>query len=344
MSTLTILQSGPCVTVQDLGRRGFLALGVPESGAMDEAALRLANALVENDQSEACLEFAFTGGRFRCDEGARIAVTGGDFAISVDGRKLSAWRSLDLEPGSVVEIGGAPDAVYGYLAVAGGFDLPPLMGSRSTHVRYGIGPIPAPLGANTALPLRESGLPQRPNLALPEAARRRDEGPIRVILGPQDDYFTAASLQAFLGESFTVSGKSDRMGSRLDGPVMEHKGGFDIVSDGIAIGSIQVPGNGQPIALLADRQTTGGYPKIATVIGADLGRLAQLQPGTSFRFAAVTIPKAHRALREYRASLEQAIAAIAPVGDSRDSSFLLSVNLISGAVSTLDETWEPSVV
>jgi len=340
LSALVAIAPGPCVSLQDFGRRGHLAEGVPESGAMDPDSLRLANGLVGNPPDEAALEFAFSGGRFRADSVCRIAVAGGDFAIKVDGKRRRTWQTIDLAPGAVVEIGAAPDAVYGYLAVAGGFNIPPVMGSRSTHVRFGVGPIPGALTAETTLPLRTPGPSMLPAVALPEGFGLHGAGPVRVMLGPQDDYFEADVIAEFLHSTFTISTKADRMGCRLEGPKLKHAQGFDVVSDGIAMGSIQVPGSGELLVLLADRQTTGGYPKIATIIGADLGRFAQLRPGTSVRFEAVSVTAAHAALRAHRASIEAAIEAIAPIGDANDSSFLLSVNLISGAVSSLDETWE----
>jgi 5-oxoprolinase (ATP-hydrolysing) subunit C len=223
--------------------------------------------------------------------------------------------------------------MYFYLAVAGGFALPPALGSLSLHHRSGIGGWQGrALAAGDRLPLQLAE-PSGPDLTLPEPLRR-EQGPIRMVLGPQDDHFTAAGIATLVGSDYAISEQADRMGLRLAGPRIEHSAkGYNIVSDGIATGSIQVPGNGLPLVLLADRQTTGGYPKIATVISWDVPRLAQCRPGTKVRFEIVERGEAVRIARAADAALRAAIAKVRPAGIAGlDSGELLSVNLVDGVV------------
>lgn len=298
MTALVAITPGPMVSLQDLGRPGLMADGIPESGAMDGESLMLANRLVGNAPGEPCLEFAMFGGRFRLEAAARLAITGGDFQASVDGQVLSIERTVDVPAGAVLDIGSAHDATWGYIAIAGGFDLTPVLGSCSTHLRFGIGPIPRALAADDRLPLKSLFAAPAGPIRYSAARRAAPQArAIRVVLGPQDDHFTEAALDRLLSCDFRLSAKFDRMACRLDGPSLEHRDGADIVSDGVAYGSIQVPGDGQPLVLLADRQTTGGYPKIATVISADLCRLVQRRPGDRIRFIAVDTAEAEDAWR-----------------------------------------------
>lgn len=209
-----------------------------------------------------------------------------------------------------------------------------MLGSVATHTRTRLGGLDGnPLAAGDLLPLAAPAPRDRP-LTLPPAHRPTFGGPIRVVLGPQADGFTDEGLRTFLSEPYTLTARADRMGCHLDGPPIAHADGFNIVSDGIVNGSIQVPGHGRPLILLADRHTTGGYPKIATVISADLGRLAQVRPGETIRFAAVAVAEAQAIARAARRSLDARLAALVPAGgDALDSAFLLSCNLVGGVVS-----------
>ena len=207
-----------------------------------------------------------------------------------------------LRRGDLLEIGGAADAVWGYLAMAGGIDLPGQLGSLSTHVRSGIGGLGGrAIRAGDEVPLAIDRAPRGHEAAL--APVGAEPGPIRVVLGPQDDFFTPEAIEAFLEEAFTVTFQFDRLGYRLTGPVLEHAKGFNIISDGVVAGCIQVPGDGQPIVLMRDCQSPGGYPKIATVITADLGRLAQHRPGTEVRFRQVAVTEAQLLRRRMVADL-----------------------------------------
>jgi antagonist of KipI len=233
-----------------------------------------------------------------------IAVTGAAMPLTVNGAEAPAWVTLILQAGDVVKLGAARVGVRAYVAFAGGVDVPAVLGSRATYVRGRLGGL-----AGRAL-RKDDRLAPLP-APLPPVRRARagvrsafDEEPeIRVVLGPQADRFTDDGLRTFLGSAYEMLPQSDRMGARLRGPRIAHAAGHDILSDGIALGSIQVPGDGQPIALLVDRQSTGGYTKVATVCSFDIGRLGQVKPGHRVRFRAVTLSDAQRALGEWRMAL-----------------------------------------
>lgn len=330
-AALRVETPGPLCTLQDLGRRGWRRFGIPVSGAMDPVALGVANALVGNPQDTAAVELTLIGGSFAV-EGApvRFAVAGGDFPLFIDDRPAATSCSHTLQPGQRLRIGSTRLGVRGYLAVAGGFAIEPVLDSLSTHVRSGLGGLDGkPLAAGDRLPLAAAEL-SGPDMWLPPEHMPSDHPRVRVVLGPQDDHFTARAIALFQEVDYTVSPQSDRMGYRLSGPPLEHTRGFDVISDAIVPGSIQVPGTGEPIVLMADAQTTGGYPKIATVIGADLPALGQRRPGDRLRFEAVTLEAAVAARRELVRWLAALPELLVPVGRGADAERLLAVNLISG--------------
>jgi biotin-dependent carboxylase-like uncharacterized protein len=301
-------------SVQDMGRTGWRRFGLTGAGAMDPESLACANALVGNPIAAAAIEFAHAGGEWQV-RGAdcRIAITGGGFDTSINGEPLQPNASTVLRQGHTLKIGGARDAVWGYLAVAGGVLVAREFGSRSTHVRSGVGGLQGRfLQAGDELKLASTGAPIGAEHTLSRPPLPRD-APIRVVLGPQDDYFTQAAITKFLSTEYRVTWQGDRMGYRLEGPPLEHAGGFNIVSDGLLPGSIQVPGNGQPIVLLMDAQTTGGYPKIATIVSADVGRFAQHRPGRTVRFAAVDLDDAQLLRREFIYRLQATRLRLAPM-------------------------------
>lgn len=289
---LRALAPTPFVSVQDGGRVGWRRFGVSGAGAMDPAQLAIANALVGNPPEVGALEFAYAGGTWEvCATRCRLAVTGGGFAVTVDDAPVPVFAAITLRRGQMLRVGAAPDAVWGYLAVAGGFALPRALGSVATHARSGIGGLAGRcLATGDAVPLclERAPLGRERRLKPP----RRTEAPIAVVLGPQTERFTDAALDVLLGQPFRVSWRSDRMAYRLEGPPLAHRDGHDIVSDGTVPGNIQVPGNGAPLVLMRDCQTTGGYPKIGTVIASDLARLAQLRPGQELRFRALAVEEA----------------------------------------------------
>ena len=333
MTLLRIVAPGGGATLQDLGRPGYARYGVPEAGAMDGPALRLANRLVGNEEAEACIEFALTGGGFEVVDGScRVAVAGGDFDVTVRGRSPGSHRATDLAPGDRLAIGPARSGLYGYLAIAGGFAVAPVLGSRSVHLRSGMGG--TALAAGATLPLRRTSAPDGAPLGLDRAFWPRSAGPIRIVWGPQDDLFTEKAKADLLRGPYRATLQSDRMGYRLEGPPVEHAGDFNIVSDGIVLGSIQVPGNRQPIVLLADRQSTGGYPKIATIIGPDIRRLVQRGLQVPFQFVDVSLDEADAILRAEEAAFQDLCARIGPVTsqDLFGSERLLGLNLVDGFV------------
>ncbi len=304
-----VLKPGIFTTVQDLGRHGYQKYGVPVAGAMDEFALRAGNLLVGNAEDDAALEITLLGPKLELLEDAVLAITGADLGASVGGKPLPLWKSVALRKGSQISFGRPRSGARAYLAVAGGIDVPKVMGSRSTYVRGKLGGFHGrPLQAGDELPVGRSSRPV-PGRKLPEHLVPRYGVPgyggiVRVILGPQDDYFTSESLELFLSSAYRVLPVSDRMGYRLEGPKLKHRQGADIISDAIPPGAVQVPGHGAPIVMLADRQTTGGYAKIATVISADLPVLAQLRPGDGVSFKSVSMVEAITALREQQAALQ----------------------------------------
>jgi len=335
---LDIIDPGLFSTLQDAGRFGFQRFGISNSGAMDVAAMRIANALVANAPGEGVIEMTLTGIRFRVGAGpCRIAVAGAGMTIVINGRVVDDLRAHDLTSGDEVAIGRAATGMRAYLAVAGGFDVAPVLGSVSTHSRSLIGGLDGgPLKAGAILPLRAGGqVPAGPPLRVDGALIPAPRRAIRVVLGPQDNAFSAAGIETFLNSAYRLSNRADRMGCQLEGPPIAHAGGFNIVSDAIANGSIQVPGHGLPVILLADRQTTGGYPKIATVIGPDLGHVAQLRPGDELTFEAVSVENAAQAARQWAEALDALVAAMEPVSNAPvrlTSRRLLTFNLTGGVV------------
>lgn len=335
MIRLLVKACGPMTSLQDLGRLGYQRFGVSPSGAMDRRALAMANALVGNDPGTAAIEFMNLGGTFACEGGdLRLALAGPDCAMTIDGSPVPPRTAAILKEGQVLQVGHPRGGAFAYLAVAGGFDLEPQLGSLSFHPRARLGGLNgAPLQPGDRLPCRpeaQDGEPKQLSADMPD-----EDGPIRVMLGPQDDYFTEEAIRTFLEGEFTVSPQADRMGFQLTGPRIEHAKGFNIVSDGIVDGHIQVPGSGQPIVLMRDRQTAGGYPKIATVISADLNRLAQMRPGSPVRFRAVERDEAVAAARHLREWIASLPSALTPVRFDLTTEHLLSRNLIGGVVDAL---------
>ena len=341
-AALRIVAPGLMTTVQDLGRPGYQHLGVPVSGALDHVSLRAANLLVGNPPGMGALEIAYQGPTLAIEaDSVRIAVAGGQAPIDIvspDGggaRRLAVGESARLLRGQSLKIGAPTGSAILYLALEGGFDITAVMGSQSTLTRGGIGGFEGrALRAGDLLPLRQRAAAEREEVMLPPL----DLAPpprIRVVLGPQDDHFTPAGLRTLLTSTYTISRASDRMGMRLEGPTLEHSAkGANIISDGIAPGSIQVPGNGLPIVLLADRQTTGGYPKVATVISADMPALGRMTPGSKIAFAAVDIEAAEAAACQLAADIAALPGRIVPVRRAQaiDPAKLMDENLISGAV------------
>ncbi|RWX81777.1 biotin-dependent carboxyltransferase family protein [Neorhizobium lilium] len=308
MNTLEVLQAGPMLTVQDLGRAGFLHLGVSGAGPMDRPSMLFANRLVGNEDGDATLEFAHVGGSFTVEQPVRFAVTGGAVEITIDGERRHSWESHHLRPGQVLKIGALRQAVWGYLALSGGIRTPPVLNARSTHVRSGIGGLDGRrLAAGDRLPL---GVTEAGALLALRRPLSRPTGPVRVVPGPQTDHFGDQAWKAFLDGPFRVTASRDRMAQVLDGPQILAFAGHDIVSDGTVAGSIQIPSSGRPIVLMAERQTTGGYPKIATVASVDLPRLAQCPTASLVRFHSVSQDEAEDLLIAQSQQWAEALASL----------------------------------
>ena len=341
MACLKVERAGLFTTVQDLGRPGFQRYGVPVGGALDGDSLRVANALVGNVADAAALELRFTGPRLRVDaESVAVALVGASTALVVDGQRratLPPNRLARLRRGDGIDIAPLRDSATAYLAIAGGVAVAPVLGSRSTSVAGGFGGIGGrKLCDDDEIPLASDAAPETPRRGLRRSPFERKPA-LRVVLGPQDEMFTSDGIATFLGSTYTVTHEADRMGIRLDGPEIAHKSGYNIVSDGVASGAIQVPGSRQPIILLADRQTTGGYPKVATVISTDIASCGRLRPGDQIRFAAVSIEEAENAARAHERFMRELLARIAAGEEPElDLEALYSQNLISGVVGVHD--------
>lgn len=342
-AALRILDPGLLTTVQDLGRIGYQHLGVSTSGALDPVSLRAANILVGNDPIEGALEIAYIGPTFVVEaDSVYLACAGAYASIEVlpdetakSGVRYSSMQSFRARRGQVVRVGPTSGSSVVYLAVEGGFDIEPVLGSVSTYIRGRIGGWQGrALVAGDALPLRRNIAGDREECRL-EGLDLARPSRFRVVLGPQDTRFSEKSIKAFLDGEYTVSPATDRMAMHLDGPKLEHVAGHDIVSDGIALGSIQVPGHGRPIILMADRQTTGGYPKVATIISADLPALGRSRIGDKISFQETSVEEAQQLRRTLLQQIDAIPNRIVHARRTRDdlTACLLTNNLISGIVN-----------
>jgi biotin-dependent carboxylase-like uncharacterized protein len=329
-------------TIQDRGRVGYQHLGIGVSGALDPVSLHAANLLVGNPPGAGALEIACLGPTLVVEaDSVRVAVVGAKAAIDVladveaaSGRRVADLQTIHLRRGETLRIGALTGASVLYVAVEGGFDIAPALGSVATDIRAGVGGWQGrALAAGDRLPLRQAEASDRGEVCLEGFTFMRPSR-IRAIKGPQCDHFADSEVAAFFDSEYTVGPSADRMGMRLAGRKLTHSRGFDIASDAIAPGSIQVPGHGAPIVLLADRQTTGGYPKIATVISADLPALARMTVGAKVSFEAVTIEDAETARREHVAALAAMHDLVVPLCHCGPdiTPALHACNLVSGFI------------
>jgi biotin-dependent carboxylase-like uncharacterized protein len=298
------MKPGLFTLLQDEGRWGYQAYGMPVAGAMDRYSYRVANLLAGNRRGAAALEMTMEGGTFKFSRKCLVALSGADMRARVNGLEVPNWSAFYVPAGGVLSFNSALTGCRTYLTVHGGFEVPPVLGSRSTYTRANVGGLDGrPLEEGDVLFTGQDVFSGTVPLSLPEQFLRRHDQEItlRVILGPQDDMFTSAGARTFLEGAYTISPEADRMGYRLDGPKIGHVGKADIISDALPLGAVQVPAHGMPIVMMADRQTTGGYAKIATVIGPDLSLLAQGKPGDAVRFSRCSDEEAVEALhREER--------------------------------------------
>lgn len=345
-ANLLIVAPGLATTVQDEGRRGWQRFGVPVSGALDPVALAAANIVAGNAPTTAGLECLYQGPVFEvAADSVRLAVAGAGAALEIvdePARRIPALESVSLSRGQRVRVAIAGPAISAYLAICGGIDVPLVAGSRSTYVRAGLGGLHGrALVAGDRVPLLLTQAPSGPDQSLADADI--DLAPariVRIVPGPQWERFTAAAHATLTSATYAVLPASDRMGLRLDGPRLEHTAGADIVSDAIPPGAIQVPGDGRPIVMLADRQTTGGYTKIATVISADLPALGRIGPGAELVFRTLEVAEAEAIRRAQDARIASWHHRLTPVRSAADPGHLMTANLVSGVV---DAAGEPDV-
>jgi len=305
MEIFKVIQPGAYTTVQDKGRFGYQQFGVPVCGVIDSFAYRVANILVGNFQGQAVLEATIFGPTLKVLNPGLIAVTGGNLSPFLNNTLFPMWESVAIHTNDILQFKGVKSGCRAYIAVAGGIDAPMVMGSRSTYVAGKIGGIDGrPLAAgdrlNKGKGTGKAGV-RVPSDLIPIYSSDIE---LRVILGPQDDYFSEG-IEKFFGSTFKVSTKSDRMGYRLEGDPIMHKDGVEksIISEPSVPGGIQIPPDGQPIILLVE-QTVGGYTKIATVISPDIGKVGQAKPGDRIHFRQVEIQEAHRILKEEEENIE----------------------------------------
>lgn len=337
MAHLVVVDPGVRTTLQDLGRFGRQRFGVPVSGALDAEAMRAANIVADNPPEMAALEIAITGPSFRVDaDSVRVAVAGSGVTLEVAGRgTVPALQTVTLARGERLRVIASREVAVGYLAVTGGFAVPAVLGSCATTVRVGLGGFAGrPLMSGDRLPLSHQQAPvglDRRGAAIDLTRPER----LRVLIGAPDQDFAATALEAFLAGTYVVSPAADRMGLRLIGPAVTPRRPGEGLSEALAPGAIQIPGDGQPILLLADRQTTGGYPRIAHVITADLAAAGRLRPGEAIRFEAVDLAQAAEARRARASAIARLAAGVTTADEAGaiDAAKLAEANLVSGVVS-----------
>jgi antagonist of KipI len=300
MGVIQVQEPGLFTTVQDLGREGFGPLGVSASGAADPISLRLGNRLVGNAEGAAGLEMTLLGGTFVFPDGAVLALTGSDFGATLDGKPVGLWTPVEASPGQVLRLGPTRSGARCYLCVQGGIAVKLFLGSASTHILSGLGGHEGrALRKGDVLKIGEgNGSYRKRALAAKAFEGLSPRKVLRVTPGPQSDWFPESSQRLFCGSAYRVAEESNRMGLRLDGAAIPAPAGGRMISEGIALGAIQVPDGGLPIILFVEQQTTGGYPKIANVISADLHSLGQLRPRDEIRFERVEWETARSLLRE----------------------------------------------
>lgn len=324
-ASVSVITAGALTTVQDGGRFRFQKDGFTPSGVMDRISYRLANAITGNKPEAAVLETTMLGPKLRFFEDTYFAVTGADQQPTLNGQRIPLYTQVYAHAGSILSLGFTVTGLRSYIAFSGGINVPVVLGSRSTSMRYGLGgfkgralvtgdvlPLCTAAGINHTKPLP---VPEE-LLTVPPGSVSDDRGPVtlRIIAGPQDSFFPAAAVRQFIKNDYIVSGESDRMGLRLAGAKLKSRNGTDIISDGITYGSVQISSSGQPIIMAADHQTCGGYAKIATVITADMPRLGQLKPGTGIRFKFVSYGTAVRELRRQKKILSEYIGKLQTFG------------------------------
>ncbi len=304
-----VLKGGMLTTVQDYGRTGYQSQGFNVGGVMDTRSFRIANLLLDNPENEAVLECTLIGPTLEFTSSMIIAITGGDFRPELNDDPIPMYKAIYVNKGDVLKLGAARTGRTCYIAFSNYLQIPVIMGSRSTNLKCRIGGFKGRKlqdGDYISTRIkRRKYLPFFLSRELPIHEFDKDNEVIRVVMGPQHEMFTAKGIETFLNNEYSVTSDFDRMGLRLEGPFIETKRGSDIISDGIAFGAIQVPSHGKPIVLMSDRQTTGGYAKIATVATVDLPKLSQRRIGDKVRFLPITVTEAQRLIHEEERELQE---------------------------------------
>ncbi len=292
-----VLKAGMLTTVQDLGRTGYQSQGFGVSGVMDIRSFKIANLLLDNPENEAALEITLIGPTLEFTSATIIAITGGDFQPTINKEPAPMYTAIYVNKGDILEFKSARTGSRAYIAFSSYLDIPVVMGSRSTNIRSKVGGYKGrklEAGDYVRFRIKRRYLPYFLSRKLDLDEFDQEDATLRVIMGPQDDHFTKQGIETFLGNEYAVTSEFDRMGCRLEGPFVAYKDTADIISDGITLGAIQVPSHGKPIIMLADRQTTGGYAKIATVASVDIPKLVQRKTDHKIRFTPITVQEAQK--------------------------------------------------
>lgn len=321
--------AGPLVTIQDAGRPGNMRYGVPTSGPMDRVAFDAAHAALGNVPGQSAIEISLGGLMLRCTQGAfTLAITGGDFVVEHEGQRTGSWTILTIRKGERLAVRAGKAGSWAYLAFAGTLDAETWLDSQATHSTSGFGGGALQTGQTFTISDAEIRDDRLGEIAMPDFT---PAGPIRVVTGPQDQYFAKGAVEHLLSDVYKVTDAYDRMGMRLNGPALSLESALSIPSEPIVRGSVQVSGDGVPTVLLADHQTTGGYPKIATVISCDADRLTQFRAGETFRFTSIS---SRQAIKEARAFATRKARYLEKISVARGSleQRLMRENLIHGCI------------
>ena len=305
---IRVLKAGMLTTVQDLGRTGYQSQGFSVAGAMDVRSFKIANLLLDNPENEAVLEFTLIGPTLQFTSETIIAITGGDFSPTLNGEPVPSYEAVYVNRGDILKFGSARTGSRGYIAFSSYLDIPVVMGSRCTNLKSRIGGFKGRKLKDEdyiGFRIKRRYLPYFLSRKLKPDDFSAESETLRVVLGPQDDRFSRQGIETFLTEEYTVTSDFDRMGCRLEGPFIAPKDTTDMISDGIAYGSVQVPSHGKPIVLLSDRQTTGGYPKLATVASVDIPKLVQRKTDHRIHFTAISVEEAQKLYREEEKAYER---------------------------------------
>lgn len=330
---IKVINGGFLTTIQDMGRFGYQETGMAVSGVMDQRSAALANLLVGNAETEGVIEVTMMGPMLTFTEDNLTAITGGNLGAKLDGKPFPMYETVLVKKGQTLSFGGMFGGSRAYIAFAGGLDVPVVMGSKSTNLKSKVGGFQGrKLGAGDEIGFSapKTWLPHLGERTLAPEDFSAKELTLRVVMGPQDDCFTEKGIETFLGCAYTISNEYDRMGCRMQGEVIEHKNGGDIITDGISFGAVQIPSHGNPIVMMADHQTTGGYTKIANVISVDLPKLAQCMPGVRVHFERVSIEEAQDLYCEqkngWRKLAERFNAAAEPASEVQAAAVAAAIN------------------